>query len=439
MKAVQNTSCLILASALTLFISCSKPTNSRKNIDESNKQIDLIGNLENRAEAFNLSNISDSIELITLQLDPQHIFNEEDISDFEITPDYIILYTARSGILQYARDGKFIRQVGRIGKGPGEYLLLRSMFIDPRQNIIYGFTNWTDKLLEYDFNGNFKRSSEPSYKHSNDFYRITKFGKYYLIHQNPSLTEKADTNMVFDLAITDSLFNDIKELSKPGFQNRKQEILDNKYNPKDSWANFYWAPDPVLNYNPDNLTLLHFTDNIIYSISQQLEIIPKYTIDIGTMVPFWLAHRRLRDPKYFEYLVITNFIETPGYVFIDFGYKEDIYKAQFDKNTGKVDMLKEKAKIVEKIVNERLYSRRREGTAPCFTNDINGMGQFSPQWCKEDYWISITPAYQLAALPFDSIAAAHVTNPGSRNRLLTLARGIDRAGSPALTFVHLKQ
>jgi hypothetical protein len=438
MKAFLNTSCLILASALTLFISCSKPNNSRKNIDESHNRIDLTGNLENRVEAFNLSDISDSIELIPLQLDPQHLFNEEDISNFEISADYIILYTSRSGILQYTRDGKFIRQVGHIGKGPGEYLLLRSMFIDPRQNTIYGFTNWTYKLLEYDFNGNFKRTIEPSYRHSSDFYRITKFGKYYLIHQKPSLIETADTNMVFNLAITDSLFNDIKELSEPGFLNRKQEILNNKYNPKDSWANFYGAPDPILNSQSNNLTLLHYTDNIIYSISQQLEIVPKYVIDIGTKVPFWLAHRRLKDPKYFEYLVINNFIETPGYLFIDFGCKEDNYKARFDKSTGKVDMLKEKGKIVEIIVKGRLYGRRREGKVPCFTNDINGMGQFCPQWCKEGCLMSITPAYRLAALPFDSIAAAHVVNPSSRNRLLTLARGGDRAGSPVLTLVHLK-
>lgn len=439
MKTIQNISYFILAAVLTLFASCNKAGNSNEKKTGLSKRIDLIGNLDNRAKAFTLSSISDSIELIPLQLDPQHLFNEEDISNFEITADYIFLYTAKSGILEYTRDGKFVRQVGRIGKGPGEYLLLRSMFIDPRKSIIYGYLNWTHKLAEYDFNGKFKLATSPHYSHSDDFPSITKFYHYYLIHQRPSLLEKSDTNLVFNFAITDSLFNSIKELNEPGFLNRKQEIIDNRYNPKDPWANFYQAPDPILNYHSNNLALLYYTDSIIYSISSQLEITPKYSINIGPKAPFWVARRRLKDPSFFGYLVINNFMETPEYVFIDFGYKEDNYKARFNKSTEKVDMLKGKGEIVEKIVGGRLYSRRREGKLPFFTNDINGTGRFYPQWSREGCLISITPAYRLAALPFDSIAAAHVTNSASRDRLLTLAKGIDLAGSPVLTLVHLKQ
>lgn len=38
---------------------------------------------------------------------------------------------SNSSLLLFAPDGKFIRRIGRIGRGPGEYLRARDFLIDP--------------------------------------------------------------------------------------------------------------------------------------------------------------------------------------------------------------------------------------------------------------------------------------------------------------------
>ena len=54
----------------------------------------------------------------------------------------------------YNKQGKFIRNIGKIGQGPSEYSVINNVYMDERANRIYILSFDTDKLLVYDFDGN---------------------------------------------------------------------------------------------------------------------------------------------------------------------------------------------------------------------------------------------------------------------------------------------
>jgi hypothetical protein len=72
--------------------------------------------------------------------------------------------------------------------------------------------------------------------------------------------------------------------------------------------------------------------------------------------------------------LVSDFIETPAFVFLDFGYGTSCYKARFHKEDAKVDVLRNEGKIDDIIISGNLTGRRRDGRQPSFTNDLTGSG-----------------------------------------------------------------
>ena len=54
----------------------------------------------------------------------------------------------------YNKQGKFIRNIGKIGQGPGEYGVINNVYMDEKADRIYILAFDTDKVLVYDFEGN---------------------------------------------------------------------------------------------------------------------------------------------------------------------------------------------------------------------------------------------------------------------------------------------
>ncbi len=97
-----------------------------------------------------LSEMVDSIEYVKLELVPDMpigiIMTRPIITDEHIFISDIV----DQGVLQYTRQGRFVRRIGAVGRGPGEYSWASSMLLDRGRNIFYIFQGFDDKLLGYD-------------------------------------------------------------------------------------------------------------------------------------------------------------------------------------------------------------------------------------------------------------------------------------------------
>lgn len=74
------------------------------------------------------------------------------------TDNYIAVGMAKKPVLLFQKDGTFLREVGKIGQGPGEFSLVDNLYLDENQNRIYILPMTSKQVVLYDFEGAFLQS-----------------------------------------------------------------------------------------------------------------------------------------------------------------------------------------------------------------------------------------------------------------------------------------
>ncbi|WP_339757212.1 6-bladed beta-propeller [Algoriphagus aquimarinus] len=123
MKKGSKLFCLRLSlSLLSLFaLSCSSPKSSELETFDIPK--------EGESE-FQLSDLTESIEYIALETNEESFLRL--IQDVKFYKDKIYVVDFPGKILVFDRKGKFLNQLGKTGKGPGEFSNVASFVIDER-------------------------------------------------------------------------------------------------------------------------------------------------------------------------------------------------------------------------------------------------------------------------------------------------------------------
>jgi hypothetical protein len=151
---------------LMFISSCSNP-NLKTNGKKETAPVILPYRIEIEAnlkiiKSLPLSTIGREIEYIPLETNAKSLINR--IVKIEFSKNYIFI-SDHYKLTQFDRKGKFIRMVGSIGKGPGEYLYVGSFCIDEKSEKVYIMELLgNNSILEFDFNGAFIRSFKYSFR-----------------------------------------------------------------------------------------------------------------------------------------------------------------------------------------------------------------------------------------------------------------------------------
>ena len=117
----------------------------------SNKQTesDIIRVNDAKRIKLNLSDYVVSLEYVPLETKQECLIDR--YPSFFVLNEYIVVTTQRQCFL-FDRSGKFIREIGRVGRGPGEYssTLGGEAVNEKKQTVL--MQGW-DKKIEYSFNG----------------------------------------------------------------------------------------------------------------------------------------------------------------------------------------------------------------------------------------------------------------------------------------------
>jgi hypothetical protein len=156
-----------------LIFSCS-------NLQRRNSEINLInvGNaFESKQEVY-LSMLVDKVEYIPLELTQKSVLTANAI--IEVTEDYIIArnYGIKPPLLLLfdRQSGKFIREIGNVGRGPDEYSRIALDYYNPGTKEIYASGNNRD-IMAFNLNGDHLRSIKlPEWKDNGP--RSASFGTY---------------------------------------------------------------------------------------------------------------------------------------------------------------------------------------------------------------------------------------------------------------------
>lgn len=107
----------------------------------------------------NISEIANNSSLIKLETSESCLIKR--VKTLSITKDYIFISDNGDRILEFDRKGIFLRQIGREGRGPGEYLGVIHFTVDSIKNYVIVLSY--KKISIYDFHGNFIRSVNLNY------------------------------------------------------------------------------------------------------------------------------------------------------------------------------------------------------------------------------------------------------------------------------------
>lgn len=132
---------------IILLISCNAPEKDSGKITEIEVQAAL-----SEKEQIKLSEFIARLDYIRLETTTDGLVRPN--SRVIITDNYIITISSRQCLLFERQSGKFIREVGKYGRGPNEYAVATVGFVIENQSVIY-FMGWDNRLIGYSFNGNF--------------------------------------------------------------------------------------------------------------------------------------------------------------------------------------------------------------------------------------------------------------------------------------------
>lgn len=245
---------------------CSCQDNKKnKGFSKQNHNVDTIQVYEKPETNFEFSELTTDHEIIDLETTPESLLGKIHKVLFADSLIFVLDIDIAKGVLMFNRKGKFIRKIGDIGKGFGEYMAPHDMYLDRSANELTIYDKKKKKLMKYAYDGKFKGEENINL----NLRDIEKVNKDSLIAFSPGLYNHLEDfgDLPYDLLAFDS----------------KGKIL-NKQFPNETKLG---EGTTVLTFNRyfsragKDMYLSWLLNDTIYKINDQINAIPVLAVDFG--------------------------------------------------------------------------------------------------------------------------------------------------------------
>jgi hypothetical protein len=328
-------------------------------------KIDIKKNINN-IKAINLSSIGRELSYIPLETTPECLIQ----SIYKVLfSDKFIFINGFTKLLQFERNGKFIRQIGSRGRGPEEYSSVGDFCIDEQKKEVYIIFGAAPKLLIFDFDGIFKNSFNLSFRPA----QIILQDQNHLIFSLWNAPGKDDPGWIITnrqgIILTRINYN-LKRISQPGFIVRDSPMY--AFNNKVHFVEF-------------GIDTLYYFEGILrkpYSI---------FSLGDMKMDPDPLVTSSfMKDEKILNKIWLGSIIENNDYLFTKFflGITGAYTCSIYDKKSKDVTFLKDNV----------------------FKNDLNGAIGFWPkQIINDNILVDYVDAFDLLKKPIPSTLRSRIS------------------------------
>lgn len=209
-----------------------------------------------------LSEIAESVEFIQFENSEKSLLGN--VLDVKLTNNYIFVkHSGDKRLTQFNRQGKFIQHFGTIGRGPKEYALMRMFSLDRKNELVYIQTNWTKKMLVYNFDGEYiKTLKYPTVERMHNVWArdsfIVSFGEPY---------KGFEPNVFIETSFSGDTIQTIKN-----------QIFWEKKG-KNGFITSYWGRNAFY-WTNNKLHMKGWYNDTVYTYNSKCEIVPKYFIDL---------------------------------------------------------------------------------------------------------------------------------------------------------------
>ncbi len=354
-----------------------------------------------------ISEIAEKIEYVVLETSKESLLGR--IFDVKVTKDFIFVQHYNGALAQFDRTGSFIRYIGRLGRGPEEYIMIREFSIDEENSRIYVQSNYNRIIQVYSFDG----------EHIESVHFNEDFGFIVWSRDSLFMCFTEPTRGTEEFVFTE--------------RNSKGEILQYVRN------NFFWQNDNAMSYmlmiSERNVyyrlnNRLHFKgwyNDTIYSYDSKNKLVPEFFIDLGKFkLPDELRYEKTGEIGSSAEYYWIGVKEALGYVFIKYGnYYEgknpDQGSIYYDTNEG---------------VGNSLTNRNGENE---FLNDLDGGPDFWPEYVNDSLAFQCIKAKDMKEyLNSDEFIKSTSKYPERKEMLIDQMKGLKESDNDVLMVVKLK-
>jgi len=378
------------SSIIFLFLSCSlerKPAQNEPLIDFKIRQI-----IDQNSKDFFLSDLGKSIKYLPLESPPEFLLSF--INKLQIWQGNIFV-SDREGVYQFDSNGKFVREIGSIGRGPGEHTGRVRFSINPYLEEVYIYSFPTKLINVYQIStGDFLYSFYFDY-YVSDFYLNEKNQVVFFTEEGSSEDLNFSVNeayLVENEALIDSISNPLRPEKRSNivghvllYQNQNDVFYCFNYSDTLFWLDQNFKRKPYAKFNLENKN---------------------------------------------NYLILGLDYGFPGIQFPDFYYIDNVLANSefFFVNIGKGF-----AMGVDRDIRRVLYSKKdgKSWEIKKLINDLDGGLPFWPRWVSEGVLINYLHPHEI--IDYYNETKGEITHGSDFVRLVSSLKETD---NPVLVFVE---
>lgn len=372
--------------------------------------IDFAEIIEHKRKVL-LSEIAEDVEFIEFENSGKALLGN--VLDIQLTPEFIFIRHSGSRLLtQFNRDGKFIRHIGTEGRGPKEYNLMRTFSLDEEKRLIYIQTNWTQKILVYNFKGEYIRTikSPTATRLCNVWSRDSFMVSYSPPDFGNNLYSFIETSFSGDTT-----------------QKIKNHILWDKKENR-SVTTSYWGRNEFYRVE-GKLNMKDWYNDTVYTYNSENKIVPKFFIDLkehkipDDLIPEKMSGKPL--PGQFYWVGVN---ESKDYIFIRYGLHG--FRKTGEGEYGCV--------LFNKKIKDGV-ALKNHGEEYGFVNDLNGGPDFKPRYSNDSLvFVDISALDMKLYLNSEKFTNQEVRFPERKEKLKDLGKTLKEDDNHFLMTINLK-
>ena len=349
---------------------------------------------------LNLSDYVVSLEYVPLETKQECLIDR--FPSFVVLNEYIIATTQRQCFL-FDRSGKFIREIGSVGRGPDEYssTLGREAINEKKQTVL--MQGW-DKRIEYSFNGN-----------------VT--GSFLRVPETSSTTAYASDNILVQgvlnyrgNAINQLVFTDQEKIvdSIPNYQFFKS-LDSNSSGGFGGEFNFYRYHDDLYYKNMFNDTIFRIKD---------MKLHPVWVFDMGNyhLPRSIMANINTSREEIIKYNWMQNVFEADPFILFSLTRERGDSTFVYDKHKSQVF-------VIQKELNLKGFYNNIDGGMPFWPTHINQ---------KQEMVSFLYPYEMKEMLTNDYFKQKSINDNNAHLRLKELLSKVNDEDNPVVVIAKLK-
>jgi hypothetical protein len=326
----------LLITIAALLVACSPSPNKKMSLSDNSLAIPVIDideGLSNITKTpFKCSEFIEDIQYVTLESSKNSLFgNGKFAVSIMSSPEFVYCQLMKFSL----KDGKFIQQIGKQGRGPGEFLMALSSTIDYVNNRVFVLDNYGDQILIYDKDNNFiKKLNVP-----NEVQSIKYLGDDKLILFR-SFAWFFLNSIPFDYLIYDINTEQIL------YTRRLETVIDFMKENKQDFYNLFGYPSIDHWYYDNKIQFYEGFSDTIFTINTDGSRMPRLYIKRDSYKPslFDMLNNDSYQKNKSKYAKVRVSFETPRFLFMNIYMDKPNYSY-----CGRYDKLNQKLTVIPLI------------------------------------------------------------------------------------------